>query len=69
MGCDVMSYIDRTSHIPKFGGELWFVSKGSGSDSNDGTTPDTAFETIGAAISACAAGDGITIMAGTYTET
>ena len=56
-------------HIPKFGGELWFVSKDNGSDTNAGTAPDAAFETIGAAITACAAGDAITIMAGTYTET
>ena len=55
-------------HIPKFGGELWFVDKGSGSDSNSGMIPDKAFETIGAAISACAAGDAITVRAGTYTE-
>ena len=55
-------------HIPKFGGEIWFVSKTSGSDANDGMTPDAAFETIGVAITACAAGDAITIMAGTYVE-
>ena len=66
-----MAYITSDSesrHIPKFGGELWFVSKGSGADTNDGKVPDRAFETIGAAITACAAGDAITIMAGTYTE-
>ena len=56
-------------HIPKFGGEIWFVSKTNGSDTNSGTKPDHAFETIGAAITACSAGDAITIMAGTYTET
>ena len=55
-------------HIPKFGGELWFV-KTSGSDTNDGKSPDDAFETIGAAITACSAGDAITVMAGVYTET
>ncbi len=56
-------------HIPKFGGELWYVSKGGGADTNDGKTPDTAFETIGAALTACAAGDAINVKAGTYTET
>ena len=55
-------------HVPKFGGNLWFVSKGGGSDANSGTEPDQAFETIGAAITACSAGDAITVMAGTYTE-
>ena len=33
-------------HIPKFGGELWFVNDGMAS-SGDGTTPDEAFKTIG----------------------
>lgn len=56
-------------HIPKFGGEIWFVNGVSGSDSNDGKTPDKAFATLGTAISACSAGDAITVMAGTYTET
>jgi len=56
-------------HIPKFGGEIWFVSATNGSDTNDGRNPDSAFATIGAAISACSAGDAITVMAGTYTET
>ncbi len=67
-----MAYINvrgELRHVPKFGGEMWFVSKANGSDSNLGTTPDGAFETIGAAITACAAGDAINIMAGTYTET
>ena len=54
-------------HIPKFGGELWFVSDGVAS-SGDGTTPDGAFKTIGEAIAACSAGDAITVMAGTYDE-
>ena len=62
-------YFQEIIHIPKFGGELWFVSKDSGDDNNIGTTPNDAFETIGAAITACSAGDAITVMAGTYTET
>ncbi len=64
-----MSYIKDPSirHIPKFGGELWFVSAGM-SASGNGQTPDKAFKTIGEAITACAAGDSITVMAGTYTE-
>ena len=55
-------------HIPKFGGELWYVNGTTGSDLNEGMKPDGAFATIGAAISACSAGDAITIMQGTYTE-
>lgn len=56
-------------HIPKFSGELWFVNGGAGLDGLDrGTTPDTAFATIGAAITACSVGDAITVKAGTYTE-
>lgn len=64
-----MAYIDNTRRIPKFGGTIWYVSKGDGSDSNNGLTPTTPFETIGAAITACSAGDLINVMAGTYTET
>ena len=64
-----MAYIDNTRHIPKFGGDIWYVSKTNGSDSNNGKTPDKAFETIGQAITSASAGDGIVIMAGTYTET
>jgi len=56
-------------HIPKFVGEIWYVDKVNGSDSNTGKKPDRAFETIGQAISSCSAGDAITISAGTYTET
>ena len=63
-----MSELDRTKHIPKFGGEIWYVSKGSGADTNSGTGPDDAFETIDAAITAASSGDGITVMAGTYVE-
>jgi len=66
---DITTTVANASHIPKFGGKLWFVSKGSGSDSNDGTMPDKAFETISKAITECSAGDAITIMAGIYTET
>ena len=54
-------------HIPKFAGELYFVTK-AGNDSNDGLTPDTAKLTIGATVTAAAAGDAITVKAGDYTE-
>lgn len=55
-------------HIPKFGGELWYVSAGVTASGN-GKSPDAAFKTIGEAITAMGDGDAVTIMAGTYTET
>jgi len=64
-----MSYIDHTAHIVKFGGNIWYVDKNNGSDADDGKTPGTAFETIGAGIDVLSVGDAINIMAGTYTET
>jgi len=62
-----MSYFDHTTRIKKFGGVLWYVNAAV-TASGDGTKPETAFKTIGEAITACSSGDGITIMAGTYTE-
>jgi len=62
-----MSYIDRTEHISKFGGNIWYVSK-TGNDANSGRWPDDAFLTIGAAIIAAAAGDAINVKAGAYDE-
>ena len=56
-------------HIPQFGGEVYYVSTSKGSDSNDGKSPETAFVTIGKAITEMSDGDAINIMAGTYTET
>ena len=64
-----MSLIDETQHIPKFGGSIWYVDGVSGNDSNSGATPNAAFVTIGAAITAASAGDAINVMADTYTET
>jgi len=64
-----MSRIDFTDNIRKFGGSIWYVNKGSGSDANSGANPDVPFETIGAGISAASAGDALSIKAGTYTET
>jgi len=64
-----MSYFNHTYHIAKFGGNIWYVNKGAGADANDGKTPDTAFETIGAGITAMGDGDALNVKAGTYTET
>lgn len=58
-----------TQHIARFTGSIWFVDGVGGVDTNSGTRPEDAFLTIGAAISACAAGDAIAIKAATYTET
>ena len=66
-GDSVVSGDSTIRHIPKFGGDLWFV-RDSISASGDGMSPDNAFKTIGEAITAAAAGDAITIMAGNYTE-
>ncbi len=63
-----MTYGGSTHHIPKFGGDIYYISA-SGNDSNAGTDPDTALLTIGAGIDKLSAGDALTIMAGTYTET
>jgi len=63
-----MSLVDRTQHIAKFGGNIWYINKGSGSNTNSGKRPDQAFETIGAGITAMADGDALNITAGTYVE-
>ncbi|MCP4527518.1 MAG: hypothetical protein GY833_16615 [Aestuariibacter sp.] len=60
---------DNTLHIPKFGGEIWYVNAGTGSDTNSGKFPDQAFATIGVGITAMSDGDALNIKAGTYTET
>ena len=52
-----MSYLDKTKKIPKFGGAIWYVNKGTGDSSNKGDCPDCPFEKIGEAITAMAAGD------------
>ena len=61
------SFIDRTGHIDKFGGDIWYVSK-TGSDSNNGKSPLTPKLTIKATVTASVAGDAISIKAGTYDE-
>jgi len=64
-----MSYLDRTKKIPKFTGNLYYVSLANGDDSNDGLSPETELKTIGAAIAKLASGDAIVVGAGNYTET
>ena len=64
-----MEMHNHLAHVAGFGGDIHYVNKGTGSDSNTGHSPCDAFETIGAGISASAAGDAINVKAGTYTET
>ena len=54
--------------IRAFGGAIWYVDATNGIDTNTGETAGTAFATIGAAITAAAAGDAINVMAGDYDE-
>ena len=61
-----MSYFG-THHIPKFGGEIYYVSKG-GNDSHTGRSPNSAKLTIGAGIGVMSAGDALNVKAGTYDE-
>jgi len=63
-----MSRVNHTRQIPKFGGTIWYINKGTGDDTNAGTCPNCAFETIGAGITAMNDGDALNIKAGTYTE-
>lgn len=56
------------ANIPMFGGTIWYVNKGTGSDFNGGREPNDALGTIGAAINAMSDGDAINVKAGTYTE-
>lgn len=57
-----------TMHIPKFGGEIWYVSKSGHDTNNNGRHPDSAFLTIGAGLSEMASGDALNVKAGTYDE-
>ena len=57
------------NHIPQFGGNVYYVSAINGNDRNSGTSPNNALLTIGAAIAKLTAGDAVSVMAGTYTET
>lgn len=67
LGNPSTSLTSKINHIPKFTGDLWWVST-SGDDANDGKSPEKAFLTIVNAISEAAAGDRIYVKAGTYDE-
>ena len=57
---------ETVKYIPKFGGNIFYVDKNNGSDNNDGTKPEQAFETIGAGINAMSSGDALNVRAGTF---
>lgn len=61
--------VDQFRHMPPFVGHVWYVDGTNGNDGMSGETGHAAFATIGAAITACAAGDAIKVKAATYTET
>ena len=63
-----MTRINDTLSVPKFGGDIWYVNKGTGSNTNSGRTPNDPFETIKAGIAAMSSGDALNVTAGTYTE-
>ena len=54
--------------IPKTVGTQWYVDGVDGDDGNNGYTTETAFATIGQALSVVAAGDVITVGAAIYDE-
>ncbi len=56
-----------TRHTRLFTGDVWYVDAGVAA-TGDGRTPDNAFLTIDEGITAAAAGDAITVKAGTYDE-
>ena len=56
------------SHLPLFTGHIWYADAAQPDDTGDGTSPTTAKETIGAALALAAAGDAVTVKAGTYNE-
>ncbi|KKL50232.1 hypothetical protein LCGC14_2307570, partial [marine sediment metagenome] len=54
-------------HITKFTGDIWYCDT-TGSNSDDGKSPNLAFLTPTYAITQAAAGDKIILKAGTYTD-
>ena len=56
------------SHLPLFTGDLWYVDAAQPDDTGAGTSPETAKETITAAIALMSAGDAVTVKTGNYTE-
>jgi len=65
---DIASYSGEVEAVPQYTGDIYYVATG-GSDSNPGTSSDSAFATIGKAIGELSTGDKVIIGAKTYTET
>jgi len=73
MGLEISGNIDVVcdldiENIPKSMGNTWYANVNTGNDSNSGATPDSAFETIGAALDVAASGDKIQLACGIYDE-
>ncbi len=47
---------------------IWYVNSKTGSDANDGRTPQTAFKRLARAVEAAKAGDSILIAPGAYDQ-
>jgi uncharacterized protein DUF1565 len=47
---------------------IWYVNSKTGSDANDGRSPQTAFKILARAIEAAKAGDSIVIAPGPYDQ-
>lgn len=67
LGNPSVSLNSKVNHIPKFTGNLWWVST-TGDNADDGKSPEMAFLTIDHAITTAAPGDRIYVKAGTYDE-
>ena len=63
-----MSHVDRTKRIPKFTGDVYYVSPTYGNDNNDGLSPETELASASAATALMTTGDAVVLGAGTYTE-
>ncbi len=56
-------------HITQESGRIYYVSTGSGDDSNDGLHPDDALKTIAAGLAKLSSGDALKVKIGVYVET
>lgn len=57
-----------SGQIPVTDGTYWFVDGTNGNDGNEGTSIDSALQTIAAAVNRAVAKDVVLVLPGTYTE-
>ena len=57
-----------TSHLPLFGGSIYYVDAAQADDTGAGTSPETAKKTLLAGIALMSVGDALNVKAGTYTD-